>query len=248
MPVFGTIASQFNDPGTNNLYLQVLDKLNALTDHNLESSMESTRELSEKQHIIPPRRVRYLSEIAETNRNYDRECRTQSELAQELYAIYMTLLSFRNGVVELDSQGVSLSTDASDKSDNKNQEVSEALIERFKILKKDLNPHNWDLILKFSALKESYSQELFQFEVRGKTIEIPTHSKSLSHLQIPKIALPKYRAWGDLLSWMFRRMCPVPSHTPQASTPSNARARTPRACLPGKEAPKEPIEGFTMSA
>jgi len=208
MPVFGTIASQFNDPGTNNLYLQVLEKLNSLTDHKLDSSMESSQELSEKQHIIPPRRVRYLSEIAETNRNYDQECRFQSELAQELYAVYTTLLSFKKGGVELDSDGISLPNDESDKDQDENQKIAKALVEKFKTLKKDLNPHHWDSILKFPSLKESYSRELFKFEVRGKTIEIPTHSTSLSQLQIPKIALPKYKAWGDLLNWMFKENVP----------------------------------------
>jgi len=208
MPVFGTIASQFNDPGTNNLYLRVLDKLNSLADHKLDSSMESSQELSEKQHIIPPRRVRYLSEIAETNRNYDQECRSQSELAQELYAVYTTLLSFKKGGVELDSDGISLRNTESDKQKGENQQITEALVEKFKTLKKDLNPHHWDSILKFSSLKESYSRELFKFEVRGKTIEIPTHSTSLSQLQIPKIALPKYKAWGDLLNWMFKENVP----------------------------------------
>jgi methylmalonyl-CoA mutase len=207
MPVFGTIASQFNDPGTNNLYLQVMDKLNSLTDHKLESSLEWSQELSEKQHIIPPRRVRYLSEIVETNRSYDQDCQSQSELAQELYAIYVTLLSFEKGAVELNSEGVSLNGNESGKKD-KNREISEALIEKFKSLKKDLNPHHWDSILKFSSLKESYSNEAFKFKVRGKTIEIPTHSTSLSQLQIPKISLPKYKAWGDLLNWMFKENVP----------------------------------------
>ena len=208
MPVFGTIASQFNDPGTNNLYIQVLDKLNSLTDHELESSLQSSQEMSEKQHIIPPRRVRYLSEIAETNRNYDQECRSQSDLAQELYALYMTLLSFKQSPVELNSEGVLLKDDGSDKNTDKTEEITAVLVEKFKTLKKDLNPHHWDSILKFSSLKEAYSQELFKFEVRGKTIEIPTHSTSLSQLQIPKIALPKYKAWGDLLNWMFKENVP----------------------------------------
>ena len=207
MPVFGTIASQFNDPGTNNLYVHVLDKLNSLTDHKLESSMEFSHELSEKQYIIPPSRVRYLSEIAETNRNYDQDCRSQSELAQELYAIYITLLSFKKDAVKIDLEGLSLNDDGP-KNDEKDQELKEALIEKFKNLKKDLNPHHWDSIVKFSELKESYSQALFKFEVRGKTIKIPTHSTSLSQLQIPKIALPKFRAWGDLLNWMFKENVP----------------------------------------
>ena len=68
MPVFGTIASQFNDPGMNTLYMQIMDKLVEKTGTKLESSFEITNEMSEKIFIIPPKRNRYLAEIAENNR------------------------------------------------------------------------------------------------------------------------------------------------------------------------------------
>ena len=69
MPVFGTIASQFNDPGTNKLYKQLLSIINHKTKAELESSIDLPVGESEKIYIIPPQRVRYLSEIAENNRN-----------------------------------------------------------------------------------------------------------------------------------------------------------------------------------
>src|SRR5690606_6339450 len=71
MPVFGTIASQFNDPGTNSLYNAIMDKIVEKTGADLKSTFETTREMSEKVFVIPPSRTRYLSEIAETNRKYD---------------------------------------------------------------------------------------------------------------------------------------------------------------------------------
>ena len=86
MPVYGTIASQFNDPGTNNLYKHIIDQLNKISESAFNSSLEVTGEQSEKQFIIPPKRVRYLSEISDTNSQYDQWCKDQSAIAQSLYA------------------------------------------------------------------------------------------------------------------------------------------------------------------
>ena len=72
----------------------------------------------------------------------------------------------------------------------------------------DLNPHNWNIILNWESKKQSYKNNLFSYKVREKEINIKTHSESLSHLQIPKIALPKYEAWGDILYWSLEENVP----------------------------------------
>ena len=208
MPVYGTIASQFNDPGTNNLYLSIIDALNRHGSKKLKTSFEPSPGLSEKQHIIPPRRVRYLSEIAETNRTYDQSCRDQSELAQKLYAIYLTLNEFSRSKVLLDQNGVVLETDEAGDAKGFDPSLITLLIKRFEELKKDLNPHNWDSILKFDEKRRAYAGDVFKFVVRGREIEIPTHSTSLSQLEIPKVSLPRYQAWGDLLRWILQENVP----------------------------------------
>ena len=91
MPVFGTIASQFNDPGMNSLYKAIMNKLVEKTGADLNSSIEIIQEMSEKIFIIPPARIRYLSEIAENNRAYDKKERSQVEVAQKLFGIYKTI-------------------------------------------------------------------------------------------------------------------------------------------------------------
>lgn len=87
MPVYGTIASQFNDPGTNTLYRVIIDKLNALRQTGWESSYQVTAQMSEKIYIIPPERTRYLSEIVEENKRYDALSREQAEVARKLYQL-----------------------------------------------------------------------------------------------------------------------------------------------------------------
>ena len=96
MPVFGTIASQFNDPGMNTLYKAIMDKVAEKTEADLKSTFEISKEMSEKIFVIPPSRTRYLSEIAENNRAYDKTADAQVEVAQKLYGIFKTICSVGN--------------------------------------------------------------------------------------------------------------------------------------------------------
>ncbi len=181
MPVYGTIASQFNDPGTNQLYKHLIDTLNAKTNADLISSFEITREMSEKIFVIPPHRTRYLSEISETNRKYDHWVNEQAEVAQNLYAIEK-VKSLLKSKAELESEESNL--------------------------RLSLSPKNWKLIEEWPAKVQQYKAPLFKFKVRDKELAIQTHTESLSHSQIPKVVLPSYQAWGDLLKWMLQENVP----------------------------------------
>lgn len=184
MPVFGTIASQFNDPGTNRLYKHLVDKIVDKTSANLKSTFEITHEMSEKVFVIPPHRTRYLSEISENNRAYDQWTNEQSETAQKLYAVQTTI----------DAIG-----DAG---------LKKALQAEFDKIKLNLDPKNLKLIESWPEKVKQYKDSVFKFKVRDKEIGIQTHSESLSHLQIPKISLPRYEAWGDLLKWNLQENVP----------------------------------------
>ncbi len=85
VPVYGTIASQFNDPGMNALYRTIIDTIKERCKVDLNSSFEISKDMSEKIYVIPPNRTRYLSEIAENNRNYKIWAEKQSAIAQKLY-------------------------------------------------------------------------------------------------------------------------------------------------------------------
>lgn len=186
MPVYGTIASQFNDPGTNQLYKHLMDKIVEKTQANLKSTFAITREMSEKIFVIPPHRTRYLSEISENNRSFDSWVTNQKEVAQKLYAVQKTI----------------------DTVSRENKDLAKVLQAEFDKLKLNLDPKNWKLIEDFPAKVKQYKDELFKFKVRDKEIGIKTHSESLSHLQIPKVSLPRYEAWGDLLKWQLQENVP----------------------------------------
>ncbi|MFL9844386.1 methylmalonyl-CoA mutase family protein [Flavobacterium rhizosphaerae] len=204
LPVFGTIASQFNDPGMNTLYKKIMDVLVDKAGANLTSTFEITREMSEKIYVIPPKRTRYLSEIAENNRNYDAMAASQQEVAQKLYGIYKTIESVAGTQPELTKFGLD-----SDKLNAKGSEdFLKMLIAEFDRVKMDLDPYNWEVITTWDDKVNKYKNPVYTFKVRDKEISIKTHTESLSHTQIPKVALPKYQAWGDILRWCLQENVP----------------------------------------
>ena len=96
LPVYGTIASQFNDPGMNTLYRNLMNKIVERTKADLSSKFDSDNEMSEKIFIIPPKRTRYLSEISESNRQYDRWVDAQCILASKLYGLQQSVNILKN--------------------------------------------------------------------------------------------------------------------------------------------------------
>jgi methylmalonyl-CoA mutase len=221
MPVYGTIASQFNDPGMNSLYKAIIDKINErFPDKNLKSSFEITSEMSEKQFIIPPNRNRYLSEITEINRNYFEQAKKQKEIAQKLFGIFKTILSVAN--IDSNKNKENLLTENGLNEDiilqlakTENTKFLDLLFKEFARIKMDLNPHHWQTIFNWKNKIQQYKNEYYTFKVRDKEIKIKTYTESLSHLQIPKISLPKYEAWGDILYWTLTEN--VPGEFPYAA-------------------------------
>ncbi len=189
MPVYGTIASQFNDPGMNSLYKSIMDKIVEKTGADLKSTYHISDEMSEKIYIIPPSRTRYLSEISENNRGYDKWVNKQVEIADKLYGI-------RTAITALSA--------------NKNTDPNLiiALEAAYKEIELNLDPKNKLLLETWEDKKNLFRDEYYVFKVRDKEIKIKTHSESLSHSQIPKVAVPKFRAWGEILLWALQENFP----------------------------------------
>ena len=207
MPVFGTIASQFNDPGTNQLYSFLIEIINEKTNQKFKSSFQFETESSEKQFIIPPNRTRYLSEITENNRAYSKDSLQQKEVAEKLYGIYKTIEVIADVKLSLSKFGLEENSLRQAKTDE-NTGLLKLLVSEFDKVRMNLNPHNWNIILNWETKKQSYKNDVYSYKVRDKEIHIKTHSESLSHLNIPKISLPKYEAWGSILHWTLEENVP----------------------------------------
>ena len=244
LPVYGTIASQFNDPGMNTLYKAIMDKLVEKADSSLKSTFEISQEMSEKIFVIPPSRTRYLSEIAENNRAYDKTANAQVEVAQKLYGIYKTLESVLEVTPELDKAGIA---SESFEIKEENKDFIKLLIAEFDRVKLNLDPYNWEVITGWDEKVNKYKNPIYSFKVRDKEIKIETHSESLSHLQIPRVALPKYQAWGDLLRWTLQEN--VPGEFPYTSGlyPFKRTGEDPARMFAGEGGP-ERTNRFTCKA
>ncbi|MES2241103.1 MAG: methylmalonyl-CoA mutase family protein [Bacteroidota bacterium] len=210
LPVFGTIASQFNDSGMNRLYKATMDKIVEKTNTDLKSNFKITSEINEKIYVIPPHRTRYLSEIAETIRNYDEKAKSQKEIAQKLYGIFKTLESVSGKVPLINKEGIDDDSVFPSAFVEHNDEriFINLLLNQFEKVKKDLEPQHWEIILGWNEKVNKYHNPEYTFTVRGKKIKIETHTESLSHSQIPKIALPKYGDWGAILHWCLQENVP----------------------------------------
>ncbi|MEC8537536.1 MAG: methylmalonyl-CoA mutase family protein [Bacteroidota bacterium] len=187
MPVFGTIASQFNDPGLNNLYNFILRKIN---DKNFKNFSSSTKKIPsyERICIIPQKRIRYLSEISDENRSYNTWVDEQKNIASEIYNLNST-----KKILE------------------KENTESELLIKIKKVLllkEQKLNSENKKLIKQWDNLKKLYKNPTFKFNVRKKEISIKNFTKSLSNIKVPKVSLPKYKDFGDILKWQLQENVP----------------------------------------
>lgn len=184
MPVFSTKASQFNDWGTTALYNALIEKVNAkFTSLDLKSYEEQN--VSEESTIIPPKRVRYLSEIVDNNKNYDKQVEEQALIAKKMYLI----------------EGAKAFITDDDHTTDKLEKV-------FLKTKKELSEENRLFLQGWHHFKEEMQQDSFSYLVRGKEIKVETKYESLSHLKIPKIALPKFQDWGDLIRWKGQENVP----------------------------------------
>jgi isobutyryl-CoA mutase len=190
MPVFGTIASQYNDGGVNLFYsalLKILEKHQPgmfIPEKHLEG------EIPDKIHIIPPRRIRYLSEIAETVRDYNAWVEKQSEIAHQLQSLQTSIEFLSTGKGETDKSLIA------------------ALQEKFEDLRQALEVGNQKILEQWPEKVASYKNEFYIYKVRDKEIRIKTHTKTLSHLDIPKISTPGHKGWGDILRWNLMENVP----------------------------------------
>lgn len=190
MPVFGTIASQFNDPGVNSLYATLIKTIQTNTKADLNTSYGTTQEWSEKIYIIPPKRVRYLSEIAENNRSYNQWAKQQANIAQKLFGIHKTIQTIQETAV-----------DDSDR-------LIKDLKETYARVALDFDPKLQVVLDEWDQLKAAYANDIYTYLVRGREIKVETKTTSLSHQKISKVSLPKYEAWGDILQWNLQENVP----------------------------------------
>lgn len=240
MPVFGTVASQFNDPGVNTLFEALVNRLNEKTNAGFAPTFTSGV-VNEKITIIPSSRTRYLAEIAETIRGYNRWSEEQAGVAQQLYAISRTIETIKNSNSE--DRFAEGEETSSGRTCNKTGMMLELNL-LFERVSKQLDPHNFDLVKGWKMKVRSYQEDQYTYRVRDKEIKVDTHTESLSRLRIPKISLPRYEAWGDILRWSLREN--VPGEFPFAAGvfPFKRESEDPTRMFAGEGGPERTNKRF----
>lgn len=193
MPVFGTIASKFNDDGLTALYHAILDTIAEKAGVKFESNLprSNTKTSTSKTIIIPPERTRYLSEIADTIRDYHRHTEEQADNLRRVWHLKETARTI-----------------SEDKLSGDSSEVLSRLKEEIAKAEKSLNPETTHLLDEWREIKETYSKDELVYMIRDNEIRVPLFTESLSHKRIPKIALPKFKDPGEIHKWIREENVP----------------------------------------
>ncbi|MNK04802.1 Methylmalonyl-CoA mutase [compost metagenome] len=197
IPVYGTMASQFNDPGMNNLFVALINKIQEKTGIAFAANMEMTASESEKIYIIPPERTRYLSEIAEASEHYDKWVDKQVSIARKIYQLKGTIDTLK----DYTSNFPLLESSPKDAT----FEGIKSVLQHYE---EQLDGECKRLLRQWPETKHQYQQDNFIYKVRDKEIKQPLFYESLSKLRIPKVALPRYQDWGDILKWLLTENLP----------------------------------------
>lgn len=192
LPVIGTIAAQFNDMGVNELFERLMEKVLEKTNVSFHGKVEHhahSKDTSNNSTIIPPKRARYLAEIAESNKDYNDWAAAQARLASQWYQV----------------DGVSTFFETTGKQPNGFKEELEKIK---KELEEQLDPQCRKLVLGWPSMQDRYKKDFYEFQVRDKVIRQPMTTKSLSGTSIRKVLLPAYSDWGDILKWQLKENVP----------------------------------------
>ena len=184
-PIFGTIASQFNDPGTNALFAAIIDTFNEKFGWDEEVNFERNVVSKERRTIIPNNRSHYLREISETVRTYHKRVEQQSEIARDLYALARTKKLLQD-----------------------NEDAVKEVNQTFEQQMEKLSEPEKELLNSWDEMEAKYAQDTIVFTVRNREIELDITTTTLSGLKIPKVKFPQYTDWGDRLTWLMKENVP----------------------------------------
>ena len=206
VPVYPTIASQFNDPGMSWTFAELcrrvadkagLDKARWTPD--IDTSIREPRATA----MIPGARVRYLAEIAEQGRSINARVDTQAELASHAQHVYesLKLLDDPDLPKALEAYPAAALTEGGDRS-------LLTLRQRYQEALSDLTADSLDLLREWPARKEGVRAEKYSYTVRGREITGNNYRESLSHQKIPKIVAPDFSDWGEILKFLKKENLP----------------------------------------
>ncbi|MEX0900914.1 MAG: methylmalonyl-CoA mutase family protein [Gammaproteobacteria bacterium] len=244
IPVYPTIASQFNDPGVNRLFTalvaRMVEKL-GLDAAAWRTDLDLPVEGSGREALIPPKRVRYLAEIADQGRGVHRAIDAQAEAASTAYGCWVAMQALRDEALPApfekaaDSQQIATRSVAP---------TAPGLYEAYNEALEAIGAEGLKLLRGWPALRDAVRAETYAYTVRDREITGENYTESLSHLKVPKIAVPKSRDWGDLLRFLAEEN--LPGHYPYTAGvyPYRRLAEDPARMFAGEGTPERTNRRF----
>ncbi|SDH88397.1 methylmalonyl-CoA mutase [Alteribacillus persepolensis] len=221
MPVYGTIASQFNDHGTNVLFAALVEVISEKTGVDWKTKTVTVHDAKKKDLIIPPERMAYLREIVQTVHRYRDYVKEQEETARKLFQLH--------GTIELLKEN---KTDT-----NEIQEIHDSL---FDMLDKDVTA----ILESWEDKQQLYQQDTFTTVIRGKEITTELQTETLSGLKIPKVALPSFKDWGEIVRWSLKENVPGSFPYTAGVFPFKRKGEDPKRQFAGEGTPERTNRRF----
>ncbi|WP_227394486.1 fused isobutyryl-CoA mutase/GTPase IcmF [Jeotgalibacillus aurantiacus] len=223
MPVFGTIASQFNDAGTNALFAALIETINTKAQTDWSTAFSKKAQVEKQNVIIPNDRRYYLREISETVRRYHQSAEQQTKLARRFFQL-------EGSIEALKEQG------------------NDAAVAPLETLKEntwdELTAESKKILENWPKLKDMYAQDQFTTKIRDKEIVTELTTKSLSGLSIPKVALPKYEDYGEILKWVYKENVPGSFPYTAGVFPFKRKGEDPKRQFAGEGTPERTNRRF----
>jgi methylmalonyl-CoA mutase len=246
VPVFPTIASRFNDPGVNRLFAALCRKLE-------EQGGEGGRgwkvadpgptELVERHALVPAARTRYLAEIAANGRRAQDDLQHRAEAATRANSLYEALRALADPALPaaLERYPADALADASDGSLARLRAAYNDALE-------SVGAEALELLRRWPAIAKSATDDEYVYTVRGREIRGANYTETLSHNKVPKLAVPHYRDWGDLLTFLLKEH--LPGHFPYTAGvyPYRREAEDPTRMFAGEGAPERTNRRFHLLA
>ena len=203
IPVYPTIASQFNDGGVNRLFAAICRRLNGLAAVTSRWTVEESTvtELPRRQAIIPGPRVRYLAEIVTDGRAQRESAAKRAQAASRAHGLYRAL-------VALGAPGVPRELEHCGEAQASPDATLAALRKSYNAALDEIGPEGIELLRTWPARAQAATGDHYVYQVRGQKLSGENYTTSLSRQKIPKIAVPHFRDWGDTLAFLLAENLP----------------------------------------
>jgi isobutyryl-CoA mutase len=241
VPVYPTIASRFNDPGVNRLFAALCDRIGAKTGTAARWHVADPGpvELVERQALVPVSRTRYLAEIAANGRRAATDVEHRAQAAGRANSLHEALRALEDPLLPapLDRYPASALAGPADASIAKLREAYNAALD-------EAGPQAVDLLRQWPALARGATDPEYAYVVRGREVRGDNYTETLSHTRVPKLAVPRYRDWGELLSFLLREH--LPGHFPYTAGvyPYRREEEDPTRMFAGEGAPERTNRRF----